>query len=66
MYVAYLPLAHIFELESELGCITHGVMLGYSSPSTLTDQSNKVKSGTKGDLTVLQPTLMAVVPVSGC
>lgn len=29
---------------------------------TLTDTSNKVKKGTKGDATALMPTLMASVP----
>ena len=44
-----------------------GVPLGYSTPLTLTDKSTKVKTGCKGDATVLRPTLMASVPVSfGC
>ena len=29
---------------------------------TLTDTSNKIKRGTKGDATVLRPTVMAAVP----
>ena len=37
--------------------------MGYSSPQTLTDQSTAVKSGEKGDLRVLRPTVMTCVPV---
>nr|XP_061797149.1 fatty acid CoA ligase Acsl3-like isoform X1 [Nerophis lumbriciformis] len=61
-YIGYLPLAHVLELCAELVCITHGCRIGYSSPQTLSDQSTKIKRGTKGDITVLQPTLMAAVP----
>lgn len=64
VYIAYLPLAHIYELACELGCITHGVQLGYSSALTLVDSASKIKRGGKGDATVLRPTLMATVPVS--
>ena len=39
-----------------------GVPIGYGSPLTITDTSNKIKKGTKGDATVLKPTLMAAVP----
>lgn len=39
-----------------------GVAIGYGSPMTLTDTSNKVKKGTKGDVTVLKPTLLTAVP----
>lgn len=39
-----------------------GGRIGYGSPLTLTDTSNKIKKGTKGDATVLAPTLMAAVP----
>lgn len=39
-----------------------GTCIGYGSPLTLTDTSNKIKTGTKGDATVLRPTLMAAVP----
>lgn len=62
VYVAYLPLAHVLELSAEIGCLTYGVAVGYSSPLTLMDISSKVKRGCKGDLSVLRPTLMAVVP----
>lgn len=39
-----------------------GCAIGYGSPMTLTDTSNKVKKGTKGDATVLKPTLLTAVP----
>lgn len=39
-----------------------GVAIGYGSPLTLTDTSNKIKKGTKGDASELKPTLFAAVP----
>ena len=63
LYVAYLPLAHILELAAEIGCITHGIRLGYSSALTLVDTSTGIKKGQKGDLRVLKPTIMAAVPL---
>lgn len=63
LYVAYLPLAHILELAAEIGCITHGIRLGYSSALTLVDSSTGIKKGQKGDLRVLKPTIMAAVPL---
>lgn len=39
-----------------------GSAIGYGSPLTLTDTSNKIKKGTKGDASVLRPTVMAAVP----
>lgn len=41
-----------------------GIKMGYSSPQTLTDQSTAIKSGDKGDLRVLRPSVMTCVPVS--
>ncbi|XP_054598926.2 long-chain-fatty-acid--CoA ligase 3a [Nothobranchius furzeri] len=61
-YIGYLPLAHVLELCAELICISHGCRIGYSSPQTLADQSTKIKKGSRGDASVLQPTLMAAVP----
>ncbi|KAK4391077.1 Long chain acyl-CoA synthetase 9, chloroplastic [Sesamum angolense] len=62
VYLAYLPLAHILELAAENIIAAIGSSIGYGSPLTLTDTSNKIKRGTKGDATVLRPTLMAAVP----
>ncbi|XP_069468719.1 long-chain-fatty-acid--CoA ligase 4 isoform X2 [Ambystoma mexicanum] len=61
-YVGYLPLAHVLELTAEMSCLTYGCRIGYSSPLTLSDQSSKIKKGSKGDCSVLKPTLMAAVP----
>ncbi|XP_012447500.1 long chain acyl-CoA synthetase 9, chloroplastic [Gossypium raimondii] len=62
VYLAYLPLAHILELAAEHLIVAVGGILGYGSPLTLTDTSSKKKPGTKGDASVLAPTLMAAVP----
>uniref|UniRef100_A0A665ULG5 long-chain-fatty-acid--CoA ligase n=1 Tax=Echeneis naucrates TaxID=173247 RepID=A0A665ULG5_ECHNA len=61
-YIAYLPLAHVLEMTAEISCVTYGCRIGYSSPQTLSDQSTKIKKGSKGDCSVLKPTLMAAVP----
>lgn len=62
IYIGYLPLAHVLELESELVMIINGIKIGYSSTNTITDQSSAIKRGQKGDLSILKPTLMAAVP----
>uniref|UniRef100_A0A3B5LZD0 long-chain-fatty-acid--CoA ligase n=1 Tax=Xiphophorus couchianus TaxID=32473 RepID=A0A3B5LZD0_9TELE len=61
-YIAYLPLAHVLEMTAEISCVTYGCRIGYSSPQTLSDQSTRIKKGSKGDSSVLKPTLMAAVP----
>lgn len=62
IYMAYLPLAHILELAAENVMVAAGSSIGYGSPLTLTDTSNKIKKGTKGDASELRPTLMTAVP----
>ncbi|KAK7273458.1 hypothetical protein RIF29_14508 [Crotalaria pallida] len=62
VYLAYLPLAHVFEMASETVMLAAGCAIGYGSPLTLTDTSNKIKKGTKGDATALKPTLLTSVP----
>ncbi|XP_057486728.1 long chain acyl-CoA synthetase 9, chloroplastic-like [Actinidia eriantha] len=62
VYLAYLPLAHILELAAENVIAAVGCSIGYGSPLTLTDTSNKIKRGTKGDASMLKPTLMTAVP----
>ncbi|KAG4191347.1 hypothetical protein ERO13_A07G087200v2 [Gossypium hirsutum] len=62
VYLAYLPLAHVLELAAESVMLTAGCAIGYGSPLTLTDTSSKIMRGTKGDASVLRPTLMAAVP----
>ena len=39
-----------------------GASIGYGTPLTLTDTSNKIKRGTQGDASALKPTLMTAVP----
>lgn len=63
MYVAYLPLAHVFELAVECCWSSLGVPIGFSSPQTLTDFSIAVMKGSAGDLKVLRPTFMSSVPL---
>uniref|UniRef100_A0A0E0F8P9 4-coumarate--CoA ligase n=1 Tax=Oryza meridionalis TaxID=40149 RepID=A0A0E0F8P9_9ORYZ len=62
VYLAYLPLAHILELAAEALIAAVGASIGYGSPLTLTDTSNKIKKGTLGDASALKPTLMTAVP----
>ncbi|XP_039021949.1 long chain acyl-CoA synthetase 8-like [Hibiscus syriacus] len=62
VYLAYLPLAHVLELAAESVMLGAGTAIGYGSPLTLTDTSSKIMRGTKGDASVLKPTLMAAVP----
>lgn len=62
VYLAYLPLAHVFELAAESVMLVAGCAIGYGSTLTITDTSSKIKKGTKGDVSVLQPTLMTAVP----
>jgi len=62
-FLAYLPLAHVLELLSELTMLLVGVQVGYSTPNTMTDASSAIKKGQKGDVTLLQPTLIASVPL---
>uniref|UniRef100_A0A0E0L0Y3 4-coumarate--CoA ligase n=1 Tax=Oryza punctata TaxID=4537 RepID=A0A0E0L0Y3_ORYPU len=62
VYLAYLPLAHVFELAAETVMLASGAAIGYGSALTMTDTSNKIKKGTKGDVSALKPTLMISVP----
>ena len=61
--MAYLPLAHVFELIVENMFLVWGIPIGYSSPLTLTDKSSKIKRGCKGDASILKPTILASVPL---
>ncbi|WOL19193.1 long chain acyl-CoA synthetase 8 [Canna indica] len=62
VYLAYLPLAHIFELAAEVVMLSKGCAIGYGSTLTISDASNKIMKGTKGDASMLKPTLMTAVP----
>eukprot|EP01080_Neovahlkampfia_damariscottae_P009750 gene9750-2077_t len=57
-HIAYLPLAHIFELGVEIAILVLGACVGYGSPRTLTDANAKPV----GDLKAIKPTLMIAVP----
>lgn len=48
VYIGYLPLVHILKLSAELVFLSHGCLIGYSSPHTSVDQSLKVKNRSKG------------------
>lgn len=48
---------------SESMCMLYGIPIGYSNPLTMTDKSSKIKRGSKGDATVLKPTIIASVPL---
>lgn len=62
-YIAYLPLAHIMELITEVALVSLGVTLAYSSPLTLTSNSPKIAKGTEGDARVARPTALTAVPL---
>lgn len=57
--LAYLPLAHIFELVLENLAIFVGATLGYGSPRTLSDTSMR---NSPGDMRAFRPTVMVGVP----
>uniref|UniRef100_A0A0N5ALY4 long-chain-fatty-acid--CoA ligase n=1 Tax=Syphacia muris TaxID=451379 RepID=A0A0N5ALY4_9BILA len=61
--ISFLPLAHIYELITEMVCLVRGTRLGYSSTLTFHDRGTKVMQGGRGDCWALKPTLMAGVPV---
>lgn len=63
VYIGYLPLAHILEFGVQNLLIFAGCRVGYSSPHTMLDVSQGLMEGTKGDATLLQPTVMASVPL---
>ena len=41
----------------------YGIPIGYSNPLTMTDKSSKIKRGSRGDASVLKPTIIASVPL---
>lgn len=63
VFLAYLPLAHIFELCVECVILCSGASLGYGNPHTLTDTGVKLKRPeSMGDAPCLQPTIMIFAP----
>mmetsp|Transcript_1899 Transcript_1899/g.4327 ORF Transcript_1899/g.4327 Transcript_1899/m.4327 type:complete len:736 (-) Transcript_1899:79-2286(-) len=61
-YIAFLPLAHIFELTQELCMIYLGIRIGYSSTTTVITGAPRLMDGVDGDASILKPTMMAMVP----
>ncbi|KAK3316086.1 hypothetical protein B0H66DRAFT_277189 [Apodospora peruviana] len=57
--LAYLPLAHIFELVLENAVVFIGATLGYGNPRTLSDSSMR---NCPGDMRAFKPTVMVGVP----
>ena len=66
IYIAYLPLAHIFEMSFELVVLILGIPIGYSNPFRLMDKGpsgTMVAKGSTGDLMALKPTMFSCVPL---
>ena len=61
-FLAYLPLAHIFEFSQELLSLSLGWCINYGSPTTLTDASPCVVPGELGDLRTGNPFYLILVP----
>lgn len=49
---------------AEYMCLFSGIPIGYSTPLTMADTSSKIMRGTKGDASVLKPSIITAVPVS--
>ena len=62
-YLAFLPLAHIMELVTELALVSLGVKIYYSTPHTMTSSSPKMAKGNVGDAKLAKPTVMNAVPL---
>ncbi|KAK4056373.1 long-chain fatty acid-CoA ligase [Microbotryomycetes sp. JL221] len=58
-YIAFLPLAHIFEFAVEMTLLYCGIPMGYAGVKTLTDNSVR---NCVGDMRAFKPTLMCGVP----
>eukprot|EP00298_Acanthocystis_sp_HF-20_P015176 c21050_g2_i1.p1 GENE.c21050_g2_i1~~c21050_g2_i1.p1 ORF type:complete len:799 (-),score=380.26 c21050_g2_i1:17-2389(-) len=63
IYIAYLPLAHIMEIATELVMILKGSTIGYGTPHTLTNTGVKLAKGELGDMIVLKPTIVVFAPL---
>jgi len=65
VYLAYLPLAHIMELATEVTVTYLGTAIGYGTPHTLTPTGVKMKQTEPrqaGDAQALQPTVLVFAP----
>merc|ERR1719188_93326 len=63
-FIAYLPLAHIFELMCEMAVMCAGSRIGYGHAKTLTSSSPFIHptNAENSDLIALRPTFMIAVP----
>lgn len=62
-WYSYLPLAHVLEFIAENTIFCAGIKIGYGSAFTMTDLSTGIPKGTKGDLSLLKPTIIPGVPL---
>ncbi|GAA6006589.1 hypothetical protein JCM11491_003108 [Sporobolomyces phaffii] len=58
-FIAYLPLAHIFEMTVEFTLLYVGIPMGFANVKTLTDNSVR---NCMGDIRAFKPTIMTGVP----
>lgn len=63
IHLAMLPLCNIFEFLMQTLVLLLGSSIGYSSKSTIFNTSSLIRTGTKGDIEVLKPTLLTCDPV---
>eukprot|EP00808_Paulinella_micropora_P006982 g38289.t1 len=64
VWLAYLPLAHILELASEVFMLAIGAKVGYSYPRTRMDDAVYDETGKGlGDIRALSVTMMPAVPL---
>lgn len=62
-YLAFLPVAHVYEFTTEFGLLAMGVAIYFGSMKTMTGKSPMIKEGTLGDAQVAMPTYMNAVPL---
>lgn len=62
-HIAYLPLAHIFELQAAHIFLSMGLTVGFGSPMTVLSSSPGLMEGCLSDVAVLKPEAMAAVPL---
>jgi len=63
VYMAYLPLAHIFEFMMESTIFHGGISNGYGSPFTVLEGGLQLAKDCLPDVRVLNPNLMVAVPL---
>lgn len=61
--VGFLPLAHNLEFTKEHLEFVLGIGVAYASPLTLTDTSPGLAPGTRGDIMLVKPSALIVVPL---